>query len=174
VLDLVRAWQLREYSPGVPKIISVAAPGAGVETIATCPGGKIWDVKALTLTLTTSAVAGNRRPALVLDDGTTQAARLQSGVVTIASNATPYSWVETYAVSSGASNVGVTDPMPEFLTLASGWRLRTLTNALDPGDTWTAITLMVVEYFDGLTAENDLTNAMSRAYSAGVIPIEQE
>lgn len=97
-------------------------------------------VYSLRFTFVTSAVAGNRNPALVADDGTNQFFRVNDNTARAASTTSEYCF---YAGSSSVSiNQGF--PLPDGgLRLREGDRIRTITAGLDAGDNYSAMTLQV-------------------------------
>lgn len=111
-------------------------PAAGAEISVTVPAGETWELESVHATLVTSAVAGNRRVTLVIDDGANILAEIVAGLDHIASTTIVYSYTadagyETVATRSGVIQQGI----PRML-LAAGYRIRTVTDALDVGDNW--------------------------------------
>lgn len=116
--------------------VTTADPAAGAEFSVTVPVGETWELESVHATLVTSAVAGNRRVTLVIDDGVNILAEIVAGLDHIASTTIVYSYTadagyETVATRSGVIQQGI----PRML-LAAGYRIRTVTDALDVGDNW--------------------------------------
>jgi hypothetical protein len=120
---------------------------AGAEIIEVVPAGKRWRFISLRASLTTSAVVGNRVAGLSVDDG--------AGVIPLFSDSNfnhAASSIHIYdaAVYPGQLQLNGgfehTIPMPAGIELQAGWRLRTITRLLDPGDNWTAPSYCVEEW----------------------------
>lgn len=128
------------------KVITGTDPGAGAEVSVTVPAGMAWDVLSMRVDLVSSAVAGSREPSLVLDDGTTEFARVPATIVVSASSTRRFTWTRVGGLQlSGALPTSFAMPIPE-LPLLSGYRVRTVTIALDAGDNYGVPILYVAEY----------------------------
>jgi hypothetical protein len=173
VSELLRAFQLRELSPGVPKVLTQANPAAGADLVLTVPGGKVWEVWAVNATLVTSAAAASRMPQLLVDDGATTALRIAASAFQVATQTTLYTWVADFGSAIGVANSSWSLPIPARLALGSGYRVRTSTLAIDAADQWSAITFFVVEYFDGITIESEFLQYAARAEAAGAISLQE-
>jgi hypothetical protein len=114
-------------------------PAAGAEASVTVPAGTQWELYSVGITLVTSAAVANRTPHLLVDDGTNVVANLVPAAVQAASATVAYSFTEAgvdyAAVRDGVMLVG---QLPTGLRLGPGWRIRTLTTALDVGDNYGA------------------------------------
>lgn len=114
-------------------------PAAGVEASVTVPAGQSWELYSVGITLVTSAAVANRTPHLIVDDGTNVVANLVPAAVQAASATVAYSFTmagaDFAAVRDGVMLVG---QLPTGLRLGPGWRIRTLTTALDVGDNYGA------------------------------------
>jgi len=114
-------------------------PAAGAEWSQTVPVGEEWDLIAVRFTLVTDPTAINRRAAVIIDDGaatgniimhipavTSQAASLTVG----------YNYAE-FGENQGTVSNQLTESLPR-LTLPAGYRIRSLTDAIVPGDNLSA------------------------------------
>jgi hypothetical protein len=114
-------------------------PAAGAEALVTVPAGVQWELYSVGITLVTSATVANRFPHLVIDDGTNIVANLVPAAAQAASATVAYQFtmagVDYAAVRDGVMLVG---QLPTGMRLAAGWRIRTLTSALDVGDNYGA------------------------------------
>lgn len=132
----------------VRKVVTAANPAAGAEVLATVPVGKWWDILAVKFVLVTSAAAANRRPALTIDDGTTEFWRWRAGVDQAASLTRTYQFLAQLNVEVDRSTTfnEMYEPLDEGLVLGPGYRIKTVTQALDVADDYGAPVLYVVEY----------------------------
>lgn len=116
------------------KIVSGSDPAAGAESTITVPAGEVWELIGFEVTLVTDATVANRRPRIVLDDGTTEFFRQAAGADITAS-------LTTIVVGSGASvaslAAGVAHiPLAPGVILGPSYRIRTLTLNLQAGDNY--------------------------------------
>lgn len=120
----------------------VTSPAAGADWSQAVPAGHLWQLLAVTATLTTSAVVANRSAKLILGDGTNTFLTIPAAVVQAASLGGVYSWaVGANPASLGAVQLG---PLPD-LVLPPAWTIGVSTALLDVGDAWTAIRLHLVD-----------------------------
>lgn len=132
-----------DISPVVYDVVRVTQPAAGADPVIVVPGNQVWQVLSVTGILTADAVVANRRPTLIIDDQTTTVAQVATGIVTVASQATRYSFVNGYDLETGAAGAAVSDPFMADNVLPSGWRVRFSTLGLDPGDQWSQLAVWV-------------------------------
>lgn len=130
------------------KVVTGADPAAGAEISVTAPNGKSWDLLAVKFTLVTSAAVANRRPALALDDGTTEWYRWRTGVDQAASLTRSYNFLHSLSAEADRSATfgEMYEPLEDELLLGPGSRIKTVTDALQAGDNYGAPVLFVVEY----------------------------
>lgn len=124
-----------------------ANPVAGAELTATVPTGKTWQFVGLRITLVTSAVVANRVPSLVFDDGTNLIARNIAGTTHPASITAEYYFGDYNLFTSGAlgaSGIAFVSTANGFV-LPAGYRIRTITTALDVADDYGIATIFVKE-----------------------------
>jgi hypothetical protein len=126
--------------------VPVADPSVGAEfsiTPRNCAG---WLIRHLKFLFTTSAVAANRAPMLTVDDGTNVYARFVPAANQAASLAV------TYAANPGSSRGSATgtgtaiDWPTDGLWLPQGHVLRSVTDARDGGDQFSAIAFVAIEF----------------------------
>jgi len=138
-------YQRGRYQVKESRIVTTAKPAAGVDVKATVPGATKWKVWSLRASLTTSAIAANRVPHLQITDGP------NGHVVTDfpAGNNQLAASTINYAAGAGvvAANFDNTlvFVLPVDVVLLQGWTLGFATTALDAGDQWTALALLVTE-----------------------------
>jgi hypothetical protein len=122
-----------------------AAPAAGADFVITVPAGARWRVSSLRTTLTTAVAAANRIPHIVIDDGANilfEAAALEAQAASLTNT-----WV---AAADGISQV-VEDAvhhlaLPTVLDLLQGWRIRSVTTAIQAADQWAIQNVLVQEW----------------------------
>jgi len=132
--------------------VAIANPGAGAEFGVTVPAGARWELVAVSILLTTSAVVANRQPRLVIDDGGTIVYEAASPVAITAGLAIRLSWGAGAGgpiVADIATGGAVSSPIPNDLYLPRGYRIRSVTGALDVGDAYTTGAVLVREWQDG-------------------------
>jgi hypothetical protein len=140
-LDIVKP-----YVKPKPKIVTGADPAAGQEFSVTVPTGEVWEVLSLEATLVTNATAASRYVQIIIDNGTTEFARVGSPVAQAASQTILYTASPLVGAmpSSAPSNAMVMN-LPVQLLLP-GYRVRSVTASLQTGDNWGAPVLYVVKY----------------------------
>lgn len=128
--------------------VTQANPAAGADFTVTVPSGKFWRLLTMIATLQTSAVVAARAVKLFIDDGTDNLYETgnndtgHSASITAQYSFAPGCPMSTTAVP--ASAVLRHFPVPEMV-LMPGYRIRIVTGALDVGDQWSAIKLLVDE-----------------------------
>jgi hypothetical protein len=130
------------------RIVPVPAPGAGNDWSLTVPGGVTWRLQSLYISFVASAAVATRIPSLRLTDGTTTLFNLPPVIVVPASTGLQFTYLNgigPYLLTS-LSTYAV-QPFPD-LNLKAGWVLRSITQAIDAGDTWIAGTMLVIEQRD--------------------------
>jgi hypothetical protein len=125
----------------------LGAPGAGTEWSTSVPANTIWRLKSIYCTLTTSAAVANRVPHFILDDGANILADLAAPAVQAAGVAVNYS------VNAGGQNAAAFDglikiTLPLDYDLLAGFRIRSLTTALQAGDTYSAVNFLIEEWLN--------------------------
>jgi hypothetical protein len=140
------------YSPNgsvTPRVVTVGNPAAGADWSVAVPAGKIWALCAIAATFTASAAVATRTPAVALGDGTNFPAQYLAGATgsggTTASGVTPYFW-ENGASENGfvSGSVNIQTAIGRF-SLNSAWVIKTITQGIQAGDQWSAISLLVQE-----------------------------
>lgn len=137
-----------EYIYPNHKVITGADPAAGVEISETVPAGKSWRLMSCQAVLVASATAASRMPALVFDNGTTEFIRSGfQGGAQVANETQRYAWARGYAhhrTDLGDPDLAMS-PLPDIV-LGPGFRVRTVTLAIQAGDDWGAPVFYVAEY----------------------------
>lgn len=130
---------------GTLKRITGADPAAGAEVSVTVPALTTWLVISARANLVTSAVVGTRIPWLVADDGALEFFHSVPAASPTASTTTRMCWT-TGSGDGIATGERVANHLPDLgLPLLAGYRLRSVTQGLDPGDNWSALELLVAE-----------------------------
>lgn len=129
-----------------PALINIASvlsalgnPAAGADWSNAPGAGKAC--LSIVATLTTSATVANRVPQLVIKSGANIIAASPPAPAQAAGAAVQYEWSQV-AFLSGATGALVMMPMP-LIPLGAGWTIGTSTAALQAGDQWSAINLIL-------------------------------
>jgi hypothetical protein len=122
-------------------------PSAGAEAVITVPGGKWWRVRSVHLKLVTSATAANRLLRLIIDDGVNPLFKVPNDVNHVASQTTEYSYANGVVAEAaqGATAAARLYSIPE-LALGPGFRILTVTAALQAADQFSEIALLIEEF----------------------------
>ena len=127
---------------------SVAQPAAGADWVQTVPTGARWILHGIYATLATAIAVANRQPLLLFDDGTNKLVAANTALVQAASLTEDWAWSPTVSTTglfqSNVNEVQLPFPVP----LSAGWRVRTLTGAIQAADQWSAIRLLVEEWLE--------------------------
>jgi hypothetical protein len=130
--------------PGAPRVITGANPAAGAEISVTVPDNCRWRLLGMKFTLVTAAAAATRQVHIVISDGTTVVADYPAGGTQIISLTRTY-----YAAVFGVNNALITASeyvnLPPDIILTAGWKIATVTDAMDVGDDYGAPALYVEE-----------------------------
>jgi|SRR5882672_11819435 len=130
---------------GLMRIVTGAVPAAGAEISDTVPAGRQWILRSARLSLATAAVIAARIVGLTVDDGAGAIpAESTAGVAQAISLTRVYSFAPGF---SGLNLTGVYSvPWVFESRLLPGWRIRTRTQAIDPGDQYSAAVYLVEEF----------------------------
>lgn len=125
------------------KLLTGADPAAGSEISYTHSGSPVA-LLAVRFSLVTSGTVANRRVRIVVDDGATEFARVSS----LSDQTATLTW--DYAAGANVDGAAVSAlfvqlPLPTPLVLQAGWRVRTLTSAIQAGDNFSAPVLYAVD-----------------------------
>jgi hypothetical protein len=133
---------------GFMRAVVGGAPAAGAEVSDAVPAGREWILRSTCVLFTASAAAANRVPMLFIDDGGANImARVQMGTAITASQAPRLTWAPGLQAGANAA-LNQTAGWVMECRMLPGWRIRTLTTALDAGDQYSAPVYMVEEFID--------------------------
>lgn len=127
-----------------PLAISGTDPGPGAEIVETVPVGVEWDYQHLFTTFVADAAVANRRPLLILDDGTNiyysvpVSSDITAGQTRIILHG---DYGQIPGITQDRSFLG----LPGSLRLQAGWRIRTATVNLQAGDDYQTPRVLVRE-----------------------------
>lgn len=125
--------------------ITGTQPAAGAECAETVPVGAIWRLISFSVLLNTSATVAARNPNIVLDDGTTAFASAGAAAIMAASTGTTLTWaIGLPSIATWATLMSMS--LPNGMFLPSGFRIRTLTAAIQAGDQYAAPSYLVEEW----------------------------
>lgn len=132
---------------GVVRSVLGTDPAAGVEISEAVPANARWRLIGVAYTLVASAAVANRTPILTIDDGATILWTSSSAVAVTASQTAKYraaAGVPFFTVDTREYQL----PLPSDLILMGGFRIRTVTGAIDAGDNYGAPQLLVEEWIE--------------------------
>lgn len=131
--------------PSGTSSVVVANPAAGAEWLYTVPAGVPAILSSVHFIFTTSAAVADRVPHLVVDDGTNTLVQKTHYTAQAASQAGEYNFA--HFGGDDAAPVGyVVFPSFPPTAVKAGYRIGTLTTAIDAADQYSAITLALVAY----------------------------
>jgi hypothetical protein len=133
--------------PGALRSITGTDPAANVEISETVPTNARWRVLGVLATLVTDANAATREASLTIDDGTTVVARYPAGQSQILSLTTRYLWAAAGARFPIVVDRTIVVPIAD-VWLPDGYRLKTVTQAIQVTDNWSAPQLWVEELIE--------------------------
>lgn len=133
--------------PGALRSLTGTDPAANVEISETVPTNARWRLLALIATLVTDANVAAREAALTIDDGTAVVGRFPAGQNQAASLTTRYVWASGGGRFAIVSDRTIVTPIPD-IWLPDGFRLKTVTTALQATDNWSAPQLFVEELIE--------------------------
>jgi hypothetical protein len=133
--------------PGNLRSVTGTTPGAGAEISETIATGSRAELIAFHAQLAASATVANRFPNLLLDDGANVYARSQiSGAIT-ASQTVQISWAQGYPAATQQTQFLA--PLPNFLRMGAGHRIRTSTTGIQVGDQYSLVQYLLREWLTG-------------------------
>lgn len=144
--------------PGWIHSLVGANPAAGAEVAEVVPANTVWKLNAISVVFVASAQAANRLPYLVVDDGSTvYLVRAKEDLPITAGLTRTIAWIQgneltatvSEALADGAATVIWLLKLPageRSLYLWPGYRIRTLTTALDAADDYAAPKYNVEEW----------------------------
>lgn len=131
------------------RTIPIDQPAVGVDFVITPPGGVIWRVISMVARLVTSAVVANRLGVFVADNTERAWWKGSAGAFETASSTIDYALhTGVSSPSTGGSVFYIPVPVQGLLLRPSN-RLRSTVTALDVGDQWANIMLLVEEIPSG-------------------------
>lgn len=139
IQELIRRTQAERYA-----LVNLEQnPAAGAEHLFTVPGDYMLRLLAVRLQLTTDITVANRAPSILLDDGNSVFYEHETPVTQGASETRSYTWAAGLGyASAGIIENAIVIGIPE-LVLLPGWRIRTATAGLVPGDDYAASAALV-------------------------------
>lgn len=122
----------------------VAQPAAGADWVATVPTGVVWRVRCADFLLTTSSAVANRLVRLRFKDAAGNVLHTTQPTTAIAASQTNQEMVFAPLVTiAGPNNSPAQAPYPAWLTLPEGATIGSNTIALQTGDQFSSINLLV-------------------------------
>lgn len=134
--------------PGALRDMQGTVPAAGVEVNELVPTGAARRIQSLCVQLATSPVAGNRTVVFLIDDNTgTAVGAFPSQYPHPPATLANYTLVPG-GISAGLFGQSVTIAAPAQIALRAGFRIRTVTFGMDPGDQYLIPFLLVEEWIE--------------------------
>ena len=138
-----------DMRPGGGRIIDVVSsdPAAGVEESLTIPTGHMWRIIAASFTLVAAASAANRSVHMVFTTPNGVVIDTYPDIDQIISETKRYSFAH-YGEGGGRSdNNVILATIPEYLILPPASTITTVTSGLQAGDNFSAMALLVEQWF---------------------------
>lgn len=133
--------------PGMLRSIQVTNPAAGADWNQTVPTGARWRVLTGNFLFTASAAVANRFPAIIFDDGVNELyATAWDNAVTAGTAPRVSLGPQRYVATNDGNSQAIA--YIGNLALFAGWRVRSLTTAIQAADQWSAINLLVEEWIE--------------------------
>jgi hypothetical protein len=133
---------------GALRSITGSVPAAGADISEAVPANTRWQLLSLRASLTTAVAVASRQPKITLDDGALRFYDTGDGPAQAAS----LTWAYTFAPTGSLPTNSLTDVQIHYdnaQILGPGFRIRTLTAAIQAADQWTAPQYLVREWQDG-------------------------
>lgn len=140
---------LSTYGEGALRSITAATPAPGGEVSETVPTGARWELIAFRAQLSTAVAAGNRLPALTLDDGTNEYCRSPLGVVIAPSTVSFLTYAQGLNRFADPSTTLECGGVPIDNRLTAGHRIRTATLNIQAADQYSLVQYVVREWIEG-------------------------
>lgn len=145
-LDPKQPW---DWQVGFLDSVFVTAPAAGSDWSYTPQGGRWERIELVHAKLVTSAVVANRQPLFIVQDqNNAELAALPPLVNQAATTTTRYTWWRGLGATVALLSGRTASPLGELI-LRPGWKIGTNTGAIDVGDQWSEISLVVTRYTEG-------------------------
>lgn len=127
------------------RVISGTDQAAGSDITETVPANVRWSLLTFEAAFVASAAVANRRVSLRLDDGTNEFYKVESHADVTAGQTRTFTMYQTGLPSNG-NNITFYLPLPIGIHLLPGFRIRTVTSAIDAGDNWGQPFFLVEEW----------------------------
>jgi hypothetical protein len=134
-----------QEGPGRMRSIVGTTPGVGTEISETVPANLRWSLQAFRVRIVTSAVAANRKPSFIIDDGVNTLFQSDSNLVTVASSNGSATLCNVGYLNGIITNAACMAPLPPIM-LGPGFRIRTTTSGIDVGDQYDSPKYLVQEW----------------------------
>lgn len=149
--------------PGTIKSITGTNPVAGNEILETVPANTIWKLMSMYPTLVTSADAANRQVHFLVDDGTTTFFQSVAASLQTASLTHTYS-IAPHGVTATVTALNQFIPIPANMILLAGYRMSTVTDAIEAADDWGAPQFVVEEWHDPAILTDGVMRDNTKSY----------
>lgn len=138
--------------PGWAHRVAGATPAAGADVSETVPTNARYRLVSFRCQLNTSAAVANRQVRFVLDDGTTIFYSAYASNQQAANTIAVYEFVPggpaAYSITGSSTSVDAQVPAPAGAPLFTGFRIRTVTDALQAADQFSIVSYEVEEWIE--------------------------
>lgn len=131
-------------------VINVPAPGIGFDWQYGMPVRTRWRVRSVQATLTTSVVVADRIPELFLAIGAEEVIRITASQLLAGGGAFIFGWMEGERALAIAGQTSRVTALPRGYLINNQGAIGVHTVALDVGDDWTNIIIVVEEWIEPL------------------------
>lgn len=132
--------------PGAIRSIVGTTPAAGVDISETVPARRRWRLQSFLHSLTTSVTVANRQVQLRITDGTNVLWVSEVEATQAASLTNTYSWAVGSGTNQTTFQVNTISRTLAAMVLEPGWKIQTVTTAIQAADQWTAPNYSVEEW----------------------------
>jgi hypothetical protein len=147
----------KSEGPGTLRSVAGAAPAAGADISDTVPTGARWQLLSFATSLTTSGTVANRAPLWTFDDGANVVYRVSGNINQTASTTWNYDGMQGFGTPLIAQVLALAVALPANNRLGSGYRIKTVTGAIQAADQWAATQYSVLEWrgLDGAVTQTE-------------------
>lgn len=132
---------------GAMRAVVGTVPAAGGEVLDVVPAGRQWILRAARVSLTTAVAVANREATLTVDDGAGHIMAQSADPTVIAASLTfALSWAAGFVTALGVASHSI--PWMYECRLLPGWRITTVTAAIQAADQYTAPVYMIEEFIN--------------------------
>lgn len=129
-----------------PRLVATTDPAANTELTYTIPANQLLELYTINFSLVSDANAATRRVTVTIDDGTTVFCKVASQVTQAASLTYNYTFGVGAVDRSSVAGTDVLQSLPGPLVLRPGYRIKTVTTAIQATDNYGVAQIFGVRY----------------------------